>query len=137
MYTAKTTLQKITAALIVLPLFCLCFAVQGQAAGVISGRYLTKTDMKLTLEIQIGEPAPVTLIIIQHLPQGTAPTAAAPPYKKYNAQKGEVRWLLRKVKTGTVHITLELNSPVPPDKIHAEIRCMDPATGRPVTTLVQ
>ncbi len=130
-------IQRISAALLALLVFCLCSLPQVQAAGIISGRYLSKTDTELTLEIQVGAPAPVTLIIIQHLPPGTTPAAAEPPYKKYNAQKGEVRWLLRNVEAGTLTVQLQLQSAGQADKLHAEIRCMDPATGKLVTTQVR
>ncbi len=125
---------RVIALAVLLP--CLCFAAQAQATGVVSGRYLTRTSTELTLEIKVESPVPVTLIIIQHLPPGTTPATASPSYKKYNEKKGEVRWLFRNVQTGTLKINLTLMTPVKPDQVHAEIRCMDPVTGTLVTTLV-
>ena len=118
-------------------LVCMIFSVQAHAEGIVSGRYLTRTATELTLEIKVGSPAPASIIIIQHLPAGTTPTAADPPYKKFNAKKGEVRWLLRKVPPGTLTLQLKLSAPVRPDQISAEIRCMDPDTGKLVTTQVK
>ena len=105
--------------------------------GIVSGRYLSRTATELTLEIKVGSPAPASLIIIQYLPPSTAPAAANPPYKKYNAKKGEVRWLLRKVQAGTLTVRLKLADPVKPDQVSAEIRCMDPVTGKLLTTQVK
>ena len=118
-------------------LVCMSFSVQAHAVGIVSGRYLSRTATEFTLEIKVGSPAPASLIIIQRLPPGATPAAANPPYKKYNAKKGEVRWLLRKVHPGTLTVQLKLSAPVNPDQVSAEIRCMDPTTGKLVTTQVK
>lgn len=118
-------------------LFCLTVSVQVWAMGVVSGRYISRTATELTLEITIGSPTPGSLILIQHLPPGTAPASADPPYKKFNALKGEVRWLLRNVQPGSIIVQLKLGAPVKPDQVSAEIRCMDPTTGKPETTQVK
>lgn len=136
MHRRKKDLKKIFAAIVSLLVFYLCSAVLAQATGVISGSYLNKTDTALTLEIKIGSPAPVTLLIIQHLPPGTTPAAADPPFKKYNKKNGEMRWLLRNVQAGTLNIQLTLTGSVKLDNVHAEIRCMDPVTGKLTKTLV-
>lgn len=127
------TSEIVLAALLV----CMSFSVQAHAVGIISGRYLSKTATEVTLEIKVGSPAPASLIITQYLPPGTTPAAAKPPYKKYNTKKGEVRWLLRKVHPGTLTVQLKLSAPVKPDQVKAEIRCMDPTTGKLVTTQVK
>lgn len=132
----QTHLTKKSVVLLGALLLCLSIAVQAHAVGIVSGRYLTRTATELALEIKVGTPAPASIIIIQHLPPGTALAAADPPYKKYNAHKGEVRWLLRKVQPGTLTVQLKLSTPVKPDQVNAEIRCMDPATGKLVTTQV-
>jgi len=133
----KNTHYKKTSGLVLgILLLCLYFSVQAHAVGIVSGRYHTRTATELTLEVNLGSPTPVNLIIIQQLPPGTAPASANPPYKKYNAKKGEVRWLLRKVQPGTLRVQLKLSSPVKPDQVSAEIRCMDPTTGKLVTTQV-
>ncbi len=133
----KTNRKKKSGIVLAALLLCLSFSVQAHAVGIVSGRYLSITATEITLEIKVGSPAPASIIIIQHLPQGTTPTAADPPYKKFNTKKGEVRWLLRKVPPGTLTVRLKLSSPVNPDQISAEIRCMDPATGKLVTTQVK
>ncbi len=115
----------------------LLFCLQAQARGIVSGRYLVKTATELRLEIKVAAPAPASLIIIQHLPPGTSLTAANPAYKKYNAETGEVRWLLRRVQAGTLTLHLKLSGLTRPDQVSAEIRCMDPATGRLLTTQVK
>ncbi len=132
----KTHYKKVSGIVLGTFLLCLSLGVQAYAVGIVSGRYVAKTDTELTLEIKVGMPAPVSLIIIQHLPPGTTPTSAYPPYKKFNAKKGEVRWLLRDVQAGTITVHLKLAAPVRPDQVSAEIRCMDPATGKLVTTQV-
>jgi len=134
----KKTLYKKTSGIVLgILLLCLYFSVQAHAVGIVSGRYPTRTPTELSLEVKVGSPTPVNLIIIQRLPPGTALAAANPPYKKYNAKKGEVRWLLRNVQAGTITVQLKLATPVKPDQVSAEIRCMDPVTGKLVTTQVK
>lgn len=118
-------------------LLCIAVSVPAWAVGVVSGRYVSRTTTELTLKIKIGSPTPTSLILIQHLPPGTAPTSADPPYKKFNPQKGEIRWLLRNVQPGSITVQLKLSTPVKPDQVSAEIRCMDPSTGKPITTQVK
>lgn len=132
----KTHHKKKSGIVLAALLLCMSFSVQARAVGIVSGRYLSRTTTEFTLEIKVGSPAPASLIIIQYLPPGTAPAAANPPYKKYNAKKGEVRWLLRKVQAGTLTVQLKLADPVKLDQVNAEIRCMDPTTGKLVTTQV-
>ena len=118
-------------------LLCLSVSVPARAVGLISGRYLSRTATELTLEIKVGAPAPTSLIIIQRVPPGTPLAAANPPYKKYNAKKGEVRWLLRNVQAGSITVHLKLTAPVKPGQVSAEIRCKDPSTGKLITTRVK
>lgn len=133
----KTHRKKKSGIVLAALLLCLSFSVQAHAVGIVSGRYLSITATEITLEIKVGSQAPASIIIIQYLPQGTTPTAADPSYKKFNAKKGEVRWLLRKVPPGTLTLQLKLSAPVKAGQISAEIRCMDPATGKLVTTQVK
>jgi len=133
----KKNPRKPSGILLAVLLLCLSVSVPAGAMGLISGRYLSRTATELTLEIKIGSPPPASLIIIQHLPPGTAPASANPPYKKYTAKKGEVRWLLHNVQAGTITIHLKLTAPVNPHQVSAEIRCMDPVTGKLVTTQVK
>ena len=133
----KKNPRKPLGILLAVLLLCLSVSVPARAVGLISGRYLSRTATELTLEIKIGSPPPASLIIIQHLPPGTAPASANPPYKKYNAKKGEVRWLLRNVQAGTITVHLKLKAPVKPNQVSAEIRCKNPSTGKLVTTQVK
>ncbi len=118
-------------------LLCLAAAVPVLAVGVVSGQYLEKSATGLRLEIRVGSPTPTSLILIQHLPPGTRVRNAAPAYKKYNPAKGEVRWLMRNLRPGVFTVRLDLETPVQPSTIRAEIRCKDPETGKMVTTKVE
>lgn len=117
--------------------FCLCLAGAGLAESIISGHYSSKTPTRLILEINIGSPAPENLIVIQHVPPGTAVANASPALKKYNKKRGEIRWLLRNVQAGTHRLQLTLQAPVNPDMVHAEIRCKNPASRQMITTTVR
>jgi hypothetical protein len=127
----------LTAALSCMLFFSLGYASQVLAMGVVAGRYLERSGTAIALEITIGSPAPASLIVIQHLPPGTKIAKADPAYKKYNAGTGEVRWLLRKPPAGTITIRLIPAAPAVSGKVHAELRCMDPATGELITSRVE
>jgi hypothetical protein len=131
--------KNLTFALALPPLLllCLCFAGVSQAEEIISGRYISKTATRIVLEIIVGSPAPKNLIVTQHVPPGTAVAGASPSFRKYNKKNGEIRWLLRNVQAGSLQVQLNLQSPVSPNKVHAEIRCKNPVSQQMVTSRVR
>lgn len=124
---------KRLATLVVAAMILLLPAAPGWALGVITGRYTTRTPTELTLQLTIRPPAPASLIVIQHLPPGTDIASSSPLLKKHNRKKGTVRWLLRGLKPGERTIHLKLKTPIPPERVRAEIRCKDPDSGKLMT----
>jgi len=118
-------------------LFCLSFAGTGQAAELVTGRYLNKTGTRFVLEISVASSAPVNLIVIQKVPPGSGVVMADPAFKKYNRKKGAMRWLLRNVSSGRHQVRFELKQPVSPDSVRAEIRCKNPVNRQLMTIRVQ
>ena len=102
-----------------------------EAADNISAHYTDRHPTHLTLEIQIRPPAPASIILIQYLPPGTSLKSATPAYKKYNKNKGEVRWLLRNPTSGVIQVGLDLAGPINPEQARAIIRWVDPGNGQP------
>ncbi len=98
--------------------------------ALVSGQYLSRGGQDLQLRITVAGPAPSTLIVIQNLPPGTTIETASPAFHQYDANKGEVKWLLTKVSPGSYLLSLRLSRPVPEGAISGEIRYKDPASGR-------
>ncbi len=98
--------------------------------ALVSGQYLSGTGQDIQMRITVANPAPTTLIVIQNLPTGTMIDAASPAFNQYDADKGEVKWLLTQVAPGSYTLSLHLSRPVASGQISGEIRYKDPANGR-------
>jgi len=99
------------------------------AGDLVSARYITSEGQKIVMELEIQSPAPNTVIVIQHLPKGTGIKQSDPPFDKYNTKRCEAKWLLKKVKPGTLRISMEITGSVKSGEVKGEIRYKDPLTG--------
>ena len=99
------------------------------AGDLVSARYIASEGKKIVMELDIQSPAPNTVIVIQHLPKKTDIKQSHPPFDKYNPKHGEAKWLLKKIKPGTLRISMEIAGSVRSDEVKGEIRYKDPSTG--------
>jgi len=99
------------------------------AGNLVSAKYITSEGQKIVMELRIQSPAPNTVIVIQHLPKDTGIKQSDPPFDKYNPKRCEAKWLLRKVKPGTLRISMETTGSVKAGEVRGEIRYKDPSTG--------
>jgi hypothetical protein len=99
------------------------------AGDLVSARYIASEGQKIVMELEIQSPAPNTIIVIQHLPEGTGIKQSNPPFDKYDPKHGEAKWLLKKIKPGTLLISMETAGSVRSDEVKGEIRYKDPSTG--------
>jgi hypothetical protein len=104
-------------------------SIKVYAGDLVSARYITSEGQKIVMELEIQSPAPNTVIVIQHLPKGTGIKQSLPPFDKYNPKHGEAKWLLKKVKPGTLRISMEIAGSVKSGEAKGEIRYKDPSTG--------
>jgi hypothetical protein len=88
------------------------------------------------LELEVGFPAPSMIILIQKVPAATAIIKASPEFKKYDAIKGEAKWLFSGVKPGRIKMAMTLSKPIKSNEVMGEIRYKNPATGQMVTMTV-
>jgi hypothetical protein len=103
--------------------------MQVYAGDLVSAGYITSEGQKIVMELKIQSPAPNTVIVIQRLLKGTGIKQSDPPFDKYNTKRCEAKWLLRKVKPGTLRISMEIAGSVKSDEVRGEIRYKDPSTG--------
>jgi hypothetical protein len=111
-----------TLLLIILPM-------QVYAGDLVSAGYIISEGQKIVMELKIYSPAPNTVIVIQHLPKGTDIKQSLPHFDKYNPKRCEAKWLLKKVKPGTLRISMEIKGSIKSDEVRGEIRYKDPSTG--------
>jgi hypothetical protein len=98
----------------------------------VSGSYTSSAGREILLQIEVGTPAPATVIIIQGLPPGTEIEESTPELNMYNQERGEAKWLLKGMAPGRHSLSLRLKEPVASGAITGEIRFRDPATGEMV-----
>lgn len=103
--------------------------MQVYAGDLVSARYIASEGKKIVMEVKIHSPAPNTVIVIQHLPKETDIKQSHPHFDKYNPKRCEAKWLLKKVKPGTLRISMEITGSVKSDEVRGEIRYKDPSTG--------
>lgn len=96
----------------------------------VSGQYLSSAGQDIQLQITVSRPAPSTLIVSQNLPVGTVIEAAMPAFHQYDANTGEVKWLLTNISPGRYTLSLHLVRPVASGAVSGEIRYKDPASAR-------
>lgn len=122
--TSKTILI-----LSVMVLSILGMNMDGRADELISCRYQQAEGKTIVLRLDIGSPAPAMLILVQKIPPGVLIKNAEPPIKKYDHKKGEARWLIKQLQSGTITFTINLDQDIDADKISGEIRYKDPVAG--------
>ena len=105
----------------------LLYPVAAHATGPVSGHYIKGEGQDIKLALQISAPAPLLVIVVQHLPEGVEVVTATPKLKKYNPDRGVAKWLLRKAVPGEMLISLHLDRPVKLGEINGEIRYRDAA----------
>ncbi len=104
---------------------------------LVDCRYLKASGTEIALQISVGSPPPSTLIITQKVPAGSTIAAASPMYNKYNAQRGEAKWLLKGVNPGVFVLSIRLEQPVQSGEIGGEISYKNPASGQMVSMSVR
>ena len=103
----------------------------------VQARYLENSAKTSILEITIEDPAPSSVIVKQHIPPGTGIKSATPSYSKFAADKGVVKWLLKRPTPGVKRIRMNYSTALSTQGATAVIRCKSPSTGQLMTIHVQ
>ncbi len=99
------------------------------ADGLISCKYLKAAGHDIELELEVRGGAPLTVIVLQHLPAGVNVVGSRPAMKKYEAENGLAKWLLKNVKPGKSVVSIKLDKAVKPGDIKGELRYRTPDSG--------
>lgn len=111
--------QKLSQAII----FCLAFIpLAGLTSPLVTATYQNAGGSELSVKIEVGSPPPASLILIQKLPPGTNILRSQPPAQKINPEKGEAKWLFRKLKPGSMTVSFSLDRQVTAAEVSGQIR---------------
>lgn len=105
-----------------------CLPWRAMASELIGGRYIAATGTRIILDVEIASPNAVNLIVQQYFPAGAEVVSTSPAAVK--VQQGQATWLIKGVQPGTIRITVQFASPLPPGQVRAEARCRDRESGR-------
>ena len=100
------------------------------AQDMVRGKYISSAGSSIILELAIADPPPGNLIVHQFLPKGARLVSSSPPATKFSAKRGKAKWLVKKVRSGIMRISMQLSQAVEPGTIRAEVRCRDQLTGK-------
>jgi hypothetical protein len=108
--------------ILVLVLSLLSWPLASGAEELVSGRYQELGGNQVRIELKVGSPPPASIILIQNLPKGCKVITSRPEMKKYSPATGKAKWLLSKVVTGKMIISVTLDRPVDKRELSGEIR---------------
>lgn len=115
----------------------ICFWAGASRAEGLRARYLENSATASVLELTVEKPPPTSIIVKQYIPPGTKLGSVSPPYSKFAAGKGEVKWLLRHPRPGVQTIVMNYSSSPGAGRATAVIRCKSPLSGKLMTIQVQ
>lgn len=101
---------------------CLLFAADNTSASQVTAMYKQSTGKAVTVLINVGAPAPSSLILIQKFPQGAKIIHSDPSPQKNNSQKGQAKWLFRNPGEGHITVTFSFDRQVKAGEISGQIR---------------
>ena len=108
--------------------FCLlCLTPLSRAGdGEVAARYSQPRGTDIKWSITIPNPPPAAVIVIQTIPLGIDVLQASPAYSSFDKRTGTVKWLLSRVQSGKVVMTMKLSQPIrKKGEIHGKIIFQD------------
>ncbi|WP_136808376.1 hypothetical protein [Desulfosediminicola flagellatus] len=108
--------------------FLLC-STQEASASPVSGRYLQTSGGMIKLQVNIGSPAPQSIILEQYLPPGTTVTNTLPKARKIESASGKVIWLFKRVNSGNMNVTMNVSPNSAANSVSGILRYRVPGGG--------
>ncbi len=122
--------RKLATCLAVVLVCAVFFPNRTLAQDMLTGKYLSSSGSTIVLELRIQDPPPGNIIVNQFLPKGVGLIKSVPPVTKFSSKKGKAKWLLKKVRSGPLKITMQLAKSIEAGNVRAEVRCRDQVTGK-------
>ena len=98
------------------------------AEDLVTGKYISSSGTDIILHLTIQNPAPANLIVEQYLlPENTILTTS-PPAKKLDNSQGNIKWLFKNTRNGTLSLAVHLSAPLSGD-VSAIVRYRTPQGG--------
>ncbi|NDY42960.1 hypothetical protein G3N55_08910 [Dissulfurirhabdus thermomarina] len=120
-----------TQAAVVLALAAALWMGLPPAAGAgVTARYAKIHRGACRLVLELTDPAPATVILVQRFPPGTRLLEADPAPAGVDEARGRAKWLFKAGRTGKIRVRFRLEPPGATARLRGEIRYRDPATGR-------
>lgn len=121
---------------VLLSLFSAFVVEKTWARDLISGEYVSASGKTIILNLEIDDPPPGNLIVLQFIPGGVDLVSSDPPVMKYDKNAGKAKWLIKKVQPGKLSITMKLSESIQASSLRAEVLCRDQQTGKMVELLI-
>jgi hypothetical protein len=103
--------------------FCLhLLALPRFAWAQISAAYQHIGSTDIVIKIEVGNPPPASLILVQKLPPGISIVHADPPVEKVNHARGEAKWLFRQLRPEPITVSFSVDRKISPTEISGQIR---------------
>lgn len=121
---------KLTSRIILgLPLLAALLLQPSPAAAEVQAKLFQESGNRFELVIDIGGPAPPTVIVLITLPRGINIQDAEPPPDKFEARHHTAKWLLRGLEAGRTRLTLTTTRSLPLESLTASVRYRDRSSG--------
>ncbi len=124
---------KLIKKIILLTLILIFFSSLSQTvsgASLVNAKYQSVINNKVVFLVEVGNPAPSSLIVSHKHPPSNRLLSASPAATKMNQQAGVSKWLLKNVKPGVYPFSLSFKNPVVPRTVSFTVRHRDAASGK-------
>ncbi len=114
-----------------------CTALSGYAASTVDAKYQSVSNNKVVFLVEVGSPAPSSLIVSHKHPPGNRLMSTSPAATKMNQKAGVSKWLLKNVRPGVYPFSLSFKNPVAPRSLSFTVRHRDAASGKMQESLIR
>lgn len=112
--------------IVVLTLSNFSFSVATGGEQKITARFNQPRGTAISWSIEIPDPPPSAVIVMQKIPPGTEVLAATPAYDSFDKSNGTIKWLLHRVVPGKFMMSMKLSAPIrKKGEIHGNIIFQD------------
>lgn len=111
-------------------IFLISLSQNVSGASFVSAKYQSVANNKVVFLVEVGNPAPSSLIVSHKHPPSNRLLSSSPAATKMNQKAGVSKWLLKNVKPGVYPFSLSFKNPVVPRTVSLTVRHRDVASGK-------